>query len=196
MDHDFNHHYERMHQHGEIYTDQLDKIPKEKTFDGGHRYGYMTMNLVKCVNFVLKRACNLPIPALVRATYFRLAQLFATKGREAYVRKAAGNVFFEVITTRLRENQQATRGIRITAFTRLHESFHVQELSNRLKFKVDLRQRYCDYGDFQIEHQVIAYCSSQNIDWLVYVDDVYRMDTICKVYAWAFEIVGHESTQP
>ena len=61
----------------------------------------MTMNLVECINSVLKRAHNLPITALVRAIYFWLGELFATKGREAYARKGIGSVFLEAIMTRL-----------------------------------------------------------------------------------------------
>ena len=75
-----------MHQHGTVYTDWLDEIPLEKwiqAFDGGYRYGHMTTNLVKCMNSVLKGTRNLPITALVRMIYFRLAELFARKGREA-----------------------------------------------------------------------------------------------------------------
>ena len=70
-----------------------------RAFDGGHRYEHMTTNLVECVNSVLKDAHNLPIMALVQATYFRLAKLFATKGREAHARRDAGFVFSEALTT-------------------------------------------------------------------------------------------------
>ena len=68
MEREFNHHYGRMRQHGEVYNSWLDEIPREKwvqAFDGGHRYGHMTMDLVECINSVLKDACNLPITALV-----------------------------------------------------------------------------------------------------------------------------------
>ena len=111
---EFNHHYERMCQHGEIYTDWLDEIPREKwvqAFDRGHRYGHMTTNLVECMNFVLKGVHNLPITTLVRATYFRLVELFDTKGSDAYARKAIGYIFSKTLTTRLRENQQAAESM-------------------------------------------------------------------------------------
>ena len=129
-----------------------------------------------------------------------MAELFATKGREAHARKDAGNVFSEALVTQLQENQQATRSIHVTTFTTQHEIFHVQELPNKEEFKVDLRHRYCDCGDFQTYQypcrHVIACCSNQNIDWQVYVNDVYRMDKICKVYERKFEVVGHQSTWP
>ena len=53
-------------------------------FDSGHRRGVITMNLVECVNSVLKGTYNLPITALVRTTYFLLVELFAKKCSEAH----------------------------------------------------------------------------------------------------------------
>ena len=73
MEREFNYQYGWMHQHSEIYTSWLDKIPRDKCvqdFHGGHRYRHMITNLVECINSVLKGIRNLPITALVRATYF------------------------------------------------------------------------------------------------------------------------------
>ncbi|RYQ84980.1 hypothetical protein Ahy_B10g104486 isoform B [Arachis hypogaea] len=44
-------------------------------FDGGYRWSHMTTNLVECINSVLKGACNLPITALVKATFYRVNEL-------------------------------------------------------------------------------------------------------------------------
>ena len=198
---EFNIHYERMRERGEVYTDWLNEIPREKwvqAYDGGHRWGHMTTNLVECVNSVLKGARNLPITALVRATYFRLAELFARKGSEAHARKNAGHIFSENVMTRLQSNEQASRNLRVNQFDRQNEAFHVQELSNNQDYRVDLRQRYCDCGDFQTDRypcrHVIACCCSQNVDWRSYVDDVYKISEICKVYKKEFGVVGNEST--
>ena len=93
-----------MCQHGTVYTDWLDEIPREKwtqAFDDGYHYGYMTTNLIECMNLVLKGACNLPIMALVRMTYFRLTKLFARKGREAYACRGTRNIFSEAVMTQL-----------------------------------------------------------------------------------------------
>ncbi|CAK8579778.1 unnamed protein product [Lathyrus sativus] len=61
----------------------LDNIPLEKwtmDFDGGCCWGHMTTNIVESMNMVFKRIRSLPITALVRSTYYRLAPLFATRG--------------------------------------------------------------------------------------------------------------------
>ena len=201
MECEFNYHYERMRQHGEIYTNWLDEIPSEKwawAFDGGHRHRHMTTSVIKCINYVLKGARNLLITALVRATYFQLGELFVSKGREAYGWKVIGSIFPKPITTQLWESKQAAKSVCITTFARQYESFDVEELSNKSQFKVDIRYMYYDCGNFQIDrypcHHVIACCSNQNIEKQVYVDDVYKMGIICKVYEQEFEIVGHKDT--
>ncbi|QHO13888.1 uncharacterized protein DS421_15g519390 [Arachis hypogaea] len=61
------------------------------TFDGGYRWGHMTTNLVECINSVLKGARNLPITALVKATFYRLNELFTRKRAEAEARINAGH---------------------------------------------------------------------------------------------------------
>ncbi|XP_072093544.1 uncharacterized protein [Arachis hypogaea] len=74
--------YQRLRERGEAYTDWLNRISREQyalVFDGGYRWGHMTTNLVECINSVLKGARNLPITALVKATFYRLNELFTPK---------------------------------------------------------------------------------------------------------------------
>ena len=130
-----------MHQHGEVYTSWLDEIPREKwvqAFDGRHRYRHMNMTLVECVNSVLKGARNLSITALVRATYFRLIELFTTKGQEAHARRDTRFVFSDALMTRLREIQQAAGNVCVMQFSRQNQVFNVQDLTNGDEFSVDL----------------------------------------------------------
>ena len=192
-----------MHQHGEVYTSWLDESPQEKwvqAFDGGHKYGHMTTTLVECVNYVLKGTRNLPIMALVRATYFQLAELFATTGQEAYARRDVGFVFSEALTTRLREIPQTADNVHVTKFSRQNQVFHVQDLTNGDEFNVDLIRRYCDYGDFQTDrypcHHVIACYANQNIEWQVYVNSIYSMKKVYKVYDRGFRVVENRSMWP
>ncbi|XP_072079935.1 uncharacterized protein [Arachis hypogaea] len=72
---------------GEAYTQWCDDIGVERwvlAFDGGHRWGHMTTNLVECINSVLKGARNLLVTAIVRSTFYRLNELFTRKSTEAY----------------------------------------------------------------------------------------------------------------
>ena len=104
----------------------------------------MTMKEVERINSVLKGARNLPITALVRVTYFYLAELFASKGQKAHARRDVGFVVSEALTTWLREIQQAASNVRVMRFSRQNQVFHVQDLTNGDEFNVDLIRRYCD----------------------------------------------------
>ncbi|XP_052110161.1 uncharacterized protein LOC127741515 [Arachis duranensis] len=68
------------------YTNWLNRIFHKQyalAFDDGYRWGHMTTNLVERVNSMLKGARNLPITALVKATFYRLNELFTQKRAEA-----------------------------------------------------------------------------------------------------------------
>ncbi|RYR57758.1 hypothetical protein Ahy_A05g023463 [Arachis hypogaea] len=74
--------YQRLRERDEAYTNWLNRIPREQyalAFDDGYRWGHMTTNLVECINSVLKGARNLTITALVKATFYRLNELFTQK---------------------------------------------------------------------------------------------------------------------
>ena len=71
-------------------------IPREKwlrCYDGGRRYGHMTTNLAEAINSSLKGTRHLPITSVVKATYYRLATLFANLGKEAMDWRAGGHVY-------------------------------------------------------------------------------------------------------
>ncbi|XP_027368864.1 uncharacterized protein LOC113874849 [Abrus precatorius] len=174
-EHEFNIHYERIQERGQIYTNWLNEIPREKwvlAFDGGHRWGHMTTNLAECINSVLK-------------------------GSEAYARKNVGHLLSKNITSRLQSNEHGSRNLRVTQFDRCNEAFDVQDLSNTEEYRVHLRQNYCDCGNLQTDRypcrHVIAACCSQNIDWRAYVNEVYTINEVCNVYKKEFGIVGNES---
>ncbi|RYQ89728.1 hypothetical protein Ahy_B09g096225 isoform B [Arachis hypogaea] len=82
-------------------------------FDGGYRWGHMTTNLVECINSVLKGARNLPVTALVKATFYGLNELFTRKRAEAEARINAGHVFSDVVTSKLHANQLASGNIQV-----------------------------------------------------------------------------------
>ncbi|XP_015970667.1 uncharacterized protein LOC107494151 [Arachis duranensis] len=66
---EYNKNYQRLKERGEAYTQWCNEIGVERwvlAFDGGHRWGHMTTNLVEWINSVLKGASNLPVTALVR----------------------------------------------------------------------------------------------------------------------------------
>ncbi|XP_025661183.3 uncharacterized protein [Arachis hypogaea] len=143
--------YQRLRERGEAYTNWLNRIPREQyalAYDGGYRWGHMTTNLVECINSVLKGARNLPITALVKATFYRLNELFTRKRAEAESRITAGHVFSEVVTLKLNANQLASSNIQVNCFDRMNEVFEVREMPGGTEYAVDLRRQRCDCGEF------------------------------------------------
>ncbi|XP_025637535.1 uncharacterized protein [Arachis hypogaea] len=174
--------YQRLRERGEAYTNWLNRIPREQyalAFDGGYQWGHMTTNLVECINSVLKGARNLPITALVKATFYKLNELFTRKRAEAEARINAGHV---------------------NCFDRKNEVFEVREMPSRVEYAVDLRRQRCDCGEFQVDRipyrHVFVCCANQRLDWQVYVHDVHKMDQIRHVYRARFRPLGNPTTWP
>ncbi|XP_057733909.1 uncharacterized protein LOC130949104 [Arachis stenosperma] len=177
--------YERLKERGEAYTNCLDRIPREQyalAFDGGYRWGHMTTNLVECINSVLKGARNLPVTVLVKATFYRLNELFTRKRAEVEAQINAGLVFSEMVTSKMHANQRASDNIQVSCFDRENEVFEVREMPSGVEYAVYLRHRRCDCGEFQVDRipcrHVFVCCTNQQLDWQVYVHDVYKMDQV------------------
>ncbi|XP_020999606.2 uncharacterized protein LOC110281583 [Arachis duranensis] len=195
--------YQRLRERGEAYSNWLDRIPCEQyalAFDDGYRWGHMTTNLVECINSVLEGARNLPVTALVKATFYRLNELFTRKRAEAEARINAGHVFSEIVTTKLHANQRASGNIQVSCFDRQNEVFEVREMPTGVEYAVDLRRRVCDCGEFQVDRipcrHVFACCANQRLDWQVYVHEVYKMDQIRRVYRARFRPLENPTTWP
>ncbi|XP_072087316.1 uncharacterized protein [Arachis hypogaea] len=132
----------------------------------------MTTNLVECINSVLKGTRNLPITALVKATFYMLNELFTRKRAKA---EARINVGYNVV-------------------------FEVREMPSGLEYAVDLSRQRCDCGEFQVDRilcrHVFACCANQRLDWQLYVHDVYKMDQVRRVYRARFRPLGNPTRWP
>ncbi|XP_015953780.1 uncharacterized protein LOC107478147 [Arachis duranensis] len=171
--HEFNMRYERYCERGVTYKQWLDNIPRSQyalAYDEGHRWGHMTTNLVECINGVLKGARNLPVTALVKATFYRLNALFTRKRAEAEARISAGHLFSEYATEKIQSNQTASENIQVNLFDRQNEVFEVREMPSGLEFAVNLRLRHCNCGvvDFVVV-RVTAEVDARIVEELVLV---------------------------
>ncbi|QHO56105.1 uncharacterized protein [Arachis hypogaea] len=200
---EYNINYKRLEERGEAYARWCDAIGLRHwvlAFDEGHRWGHMTTNLVECINSVLKGARNLPVLALVRATYYRLNELFVRKSAESYERKRAGHTYSVFAQQRIEASMQQAGNIVVHRFDRRNEVFEVREMTSGKVLVVDLARRTFDCGHFQVERipcrHVIACCANQRIDWHVYVHDVYKMSEVRKVYKFEFSPLGDAETWP
>ncbi|XP_025703879.1 uncharacterized protein [Arachis hypogaea] len=120
-------------------------------FDGGYRWGHMTTNLVEYINSVLKRARNLPVTALVKATFYMLNELFTQKRVETEARINSGHVFSELVTSKLHANQRVAGNIQVSCFDRQNEVFEVRECPSGVEYAVDLHRQRCDCGEFKVD---------------------------------------------
>ncbi|XP_015938259.1 uncharacterized protein LOC107494056 [Arachis duranensis] len=198
---EYNKNYQRLRERGEAYAQWCDEIGVQRwvlAFDGGHRWGHMTTNLVECINSVLKGARNLPVTAIVRSTFYRLNELFTRKSSEAHERVRNGFTYSEFATKRVEESFRRAGNIVVNRFDRRNEMFEVREMQDGSIHTVNLAQRHCDCGHFQVERlpcrHVLACCANQRLDWQIYVHDVYKMSEICKVYRGEFVPMGDPST--
>ncbi|KAL4304718.1 hypothetical protein AHAS_Ahas16G0006300 [Arachis hypogaea] len=73
-------------------------------------------------------ARNLPILALVRATYYQLNELFMRKSTEAHQHKRAGVTYSEFATQWIETNMQRAGNIVVYRFDRRNEVFEVCEM--------------------------------------------------------------------
>ncbi|KAL4304706.1 hypothetical protein AHAS_Ahas16G0005100 [Arachis hypogaea] len=107
-------------------------------------------------------ARSLPILALVRATYYRLNELFMRKSTEAHQHKHAGVTYSEFATQWIETNMQRAGNIVVHQFDRRNEVFEVCEMPSGRMLVVYLAWRMCDCGHFQVEQlpcdHVIACC--------------------------------------
>ncbi|RYR40083.1 hypothetical protein Ahy_A09g045756 [Arachis hypogaea] len=192
---EYNINYKRLEERGETYARWCDAIGLRHwvlVFDEGHRWGHMTTNLVECINSVLKGARNLPVLALVRATYYRLNELFTRKSAETHERKRAGFMYSTFAQQWIEASMQQAGNIVVHRFDRRNEVFEVREMTTEKVLVVDLARRTCDCGHFQVERIPCRH----RLDWQLYVHDVYKMTEVRKVYRFEFTPLGDPETWP
>ncbi|KAL4284779.1 hypothetical protein GQ457_16G007700 [Hibiscus cannabinus] len=181
-------------------------IPKEKwtnAYDGGFRYGHMTTNLAEAINSSLKGIRNLPITAIVKATYFRLGKLFATLGKESFNLRDAGHIFHPRFQKELQPMVNKSNGLYVLPMSRSGTVFRVTEIPRPLQgydptsYRVNLEEKWCDCGYFQAlkspcQHAIAA-CNNCRRDYKSLVDPVYFLHSVCKVYEMEFPAIGSET---
>ncbi|XP_025627850.1 uncharacterized protein [Arachis hypogaea] len=156
---EYNINYKRLEERGEAYARWCDAIGLRHwvlAFDEGHRWGHMTTNLVECINSMLKGARNLPVLALVRATYYRLNELFMRKSVETHECKRAGYTYSAFAQQRIEASMQQAGNIVVHRFDRRNEVFEMREMTTGKVLVVDLARRTCDCGHFQV-HKVYRF---------------------------------------
>ncbi|CAK8571481.1 unnamed protein product [Lathyrus sativus] len=187
----------------------VDNIPVEKwtrSFDGGCRWGHMATNLVESLNGVFKGTRNLPITALVRATYYRLGSLFAARGKKWSVVLQPGQIFSESSMKYMRDETSKAASHRVRPFDRHDYSFIVDETMDHNEgrpmghYRVELHKNWCDCGKFQTFRMpcshVIAACSTARQDPFLQLSEVYKVVNLFGIYSSSFPVVASEDYWP
>ncbi|XP_015971013.1 uncharacterized protein LOC107494493 [Arachis duranensis] len=138
---------------------------------------------------------NLPVTSLVKSAYLRLAELFVVRGQTAEAQLGSGHRFSQAVVKAIKRNLKDLRCFTVTVFDRHHLDYTVAKTTPTGKFslgsyQVSLRDRTCDCGYFQALHypccHALACCVQSQLDWDTYVDEVYTMSEVFKVYEISF----------
>ncbi|KAF7844439.1 uncharacterized protein G2W53_001344 [Senna tora] len=190
-------------------ADWIDKIPRQKwarAYDEGRRYGHMTTNLTECMNRVLKGVRCLPVTTLVQATLYKVEEFFNDRRQQVQAQINAGHVLCEDLRDTIFTSLEQARICRVSLRNEDLGEFEVEEPYNQQerrpgrRCRVYLRQRFCDCGEFQQLHHpcihVLAACADVTHEFGLYVDPVYKLETMLVAYSQPFHPVGGEEYWP
>ncbi|XP_029152475.1 uncharacterized protein [Arachis hypogaea] len=171
----------------------------------GRRYGHMTTNLSECINTVLKGTRNLSVAAIFRATYERLQHLFVRRGREVHAQLQGGHIYSQRLLAAIDKNRESLSMLRVTHCDRRASVFSVEEMElvdgwSQTSYRVRMTERTCDCVLFQSLHypcrHALAACAAASIEWGHFVDPLYTMASVFKVYEREFPPIPDEKMWP
>ncbi|XP_025628188.1 uncharacterized protein [Arachis hypogaea] len=177
------------------WANRIDYAHWTHHWDEGRRFGHMTTNISECVNSILKGVRNLPICALVKATYGRLAELFVQKRREAKAQLGTEQQFSQHLIKEIKANLKTSWCFTMTVYDRDNSEFTVAETTPTGSFslgtyRVSLTDQTCDCDYFQALHypcrHALACCAYARLTWSTYVHEVYRLSSVFDVYRMVF----------
>ncbi|KAF7814527.1 uncharacterized protein G2W53_028496 [Senna tora] len=184
-------------------ADWIDKIPRQKwalAYEEGRRYSHMTTNLTECMNGVLKGVHCLPVTALVQATFFN------NRRQQVQTQINAGHVLCEELRDTIFTNLEIARICKVTLRNEnlgefeVEKPYHQQERRPGRRSRVYLGRRLCDCGEFQQLHRpcnyVLEACADVTHGFGLYVDPVYKLETMLMAYNQPFHPVGGEEYWP
>ena len=204
-EHPFKHYREEIRLTNADALRWIDNIPLEKwtrAFDNGQWWGHMTTNLMESMNYVFKGIQNLPITALVRATYFRLESLFEIKRLKWSSVLQSGQLFSETSMKFVKEEVSKANTHVVTMFDYCKDWFSVDEEIDhnegrpRGYYRVELDKCWCNCEKFQAFRMrcshVIATCSKARQDPSNLLSATYKVTNLCTAYNNNFPVVTKE----
>ncbi|MFQ6633508.1 hypothetical protein Gotur_010747 [Gossypium turneri] len=175
-------------------ADYLCNIPFEQwaqAYDGGLRYGHITLNLAKCINSVLKGTRHLPITSVVRETYFRLAALFPKRIASYAGQMQGDHVWCSKVVQEINKAKTRANTMHTVCHNRDNLWFRVTEFDRPYQgviggqYRVHLRNRTCNCGMFDAFRypcaHIIAACQNFRLDPMSYIDEVYKLENMYNI---------------
>ena len=107
------------------WFNRLDTKKWTLAHDEGHQYGWMTTNIVECINGVLKGDRMLPITALVRLTFYCCVSYFETRQTEIQTRIANGDLSTSYAINKITKYESRASGHTVNIFHLSNEIFEV-----------------------------------------------------------------------
>ncbi|KAF7839004.1 uncharacterized protein G2W53_007486 [Senna tora] len=163
---------------------------------------HMTTNLTECMNGVLKGVRRLLVTALVQATLYKVAEFFNNWRQQVQAQINAGHVLYEELRYTIFTNLEIARICKVTLRNEDLGEFDVEEPYNQQEWRpgrhcrVYLGWRLCDCEEFQQLHHpyihVLAACADVTHEFGLYVDPVYKVETMLMAYSQPFHPIGGE----
>ena len=104
---------------------KLDTKKWTQAYDQGYRYGWMTTNIVECINGVLIGARMLPITTLVQLTFCRCVSYFDTRRGKISVRMTCGDMYIEYAVNKFTRAEAKASGHTVSIISRNNQMFEV-----------------------------------------------------------------------
>ncbi|XP_057539719.1 uncharacterized protein LOC130817822 [Amaranthus tricolor] len=165
--------------------------------DGGHRYGVRTTNMSEAFNGVMKGARSLPITSLVRMTFYRVNEYFATRRDLGRSRLDSGHVYAKKPSDTIDKNAEKARFHDVRIYDTVRGIFEVTTgCGNRIagkggkSYMVDLTATSCTCQKptiFKLPcSHVLAVCRARNISYDAFVDPSFRTTKYVSTYKKSF----------
>ena len=161
--------------------------------DRGHWYGWMTANIVECINGVLKEVRMLFITALVLLTFYHCVSNFETRRAKIQTRIVNGDLYTSYAINKITKYESRASGHTVKIFHRLNEIFEVttapygfhMDKRNNIQI-VKLKEGACTYNKWQSSgipcSHVLAVCARARIDSWQFVDKHYRKNVLVVIH--------------
>ena len=186
---------------------KLDTQKLAQAYDQGYRYGWMTTNIVECINRVLKGAQMLLITALVQLTFYQCVSYFDTHRGEIHASMRCGDMYAAYVVNKFTRAEAKASGHTVSIISRnnpifkvitaLH-GFHMDKGHNKQVVKLNEGTCSCNkWQSFGIScSHVLVVCAHMRIDSWQFMDKYYIMDTYVSSYAVEFNPIPHENYWP